>query len=90
VAEILANPQHPYTIGLMSSVPRLTGPRDRLATVPGTVPTPALMPPGGRFSSRCPFATSMCATRPALMAVSDGHLAACHFAPLEETLELSA
>jgi len=90
VAEVFANPQHPYTIGLMSSVPRLTGPRERLATVPGTVPTPASMPPGCRFSSRCPFAASICTLRPALQQLGPGQTGACHFAPLEEMLEQSA
>ena len=55
-AEIFANPQHPYTIGLMGSVPRLHGPRSRLVTVPGIVPSVEAMPPGCRFSSRCHFA----------------------------------
>jgi peptide/nickel transport system ATP-binding protein len=88
--EIFANPQHPYTIGLMGSVPRLTGPRDRLATVPGVVPTVDAMPPGCRFSSRCPFAAPVCSERPRLDPVSAEHRVACHFAPLEERLELSA
>ena len=90
VSEVFANPQHPYTIGLMSSVPRLTGPRERLATVPGTVPTLALMPPGCRFSSRCPFTAPICAERPKLRKLATGHSAACHFAPLEDMLEQSA
>ncbi|MEO1222815.1 MAG: ABC transporter ATP-binding protein [Pseudomonadota bacterium] len=90
VSEVFANPQHPYTIGLMSSVPRLTGPRERLATVPGTVPTLALMPPGCRFSSRCPFTAPICAKRPNLQRLATGHSAACHFAPLEDMLEQSA
>ncbi|MBM9596054.1 ABC transporter ATP-binding protein [Roseitranquillus sediminis] len=89
-ADVFGDPQHPYTIGLMSSVPRLTGPRQRLTTVPGMVPTIGTMPSGCRFSSRCPFAAPVCAERPPLAEVGPGHRAACHFAPLDRTLELSA
>ncbi|MCZ4260716.1 ABC transporter ATP-binding protein [Limimaricola sp. G21655-S1] len=87
---IFENPQHPYTIGLMASVPSLTGPRRRLSTVPGVVPAIGQMPEGCRFSSRCPFAAPVCAGRPDLAEQDPGHRVACHFAPLERTLERSA
>ncbi len=87
-AQIFDDPQHPYTIGLMSSVPSLTGPRRRLSTVPGVVPGIGQMPEGCRFSSRCPFAAPVCANRPDLAEVSPGHRAACHFAPLDQTQQL--
>jgi peptide/nickel transport system ATP-binding protein len=87
---VFDDPQHPYTIGLMSSVPRLTGPRQKLSTVPGMVPTMETMPPGCRFASRCPFAAPVCRTRPPFAELAPGHRAACHFAPLDKTLELSA
>lgn len=81
---IFSDPQHPYTIGLMSSVPRLHGPRMRLATVPGIVPSIETMPGGCRFSTRCPFARPRCrAEAPPLADVAPAHRAACHFAPLE-------
>ncbi len=89
-AALFADPQHPYTIGLMGSVPRLSGPRQRLATVPGLVPAVDAMPPGCRFSSRCPFAAPVCAERPGLEAVAAEHAVACHFAPLETRLGLTA
>jgi peptide/nickel transport system ATP-binding protein len=92
--EIFENPQHPYTIGLMSSVPRLSGPRQRLATIPGTVPTVTAMPQGCRFSTRCPFAQPVCAEVPALVPVQGAdqsdHRVACFFAPLETRLEIVA
>ncbi|QDY70979.1 ABC transporter ATP-binding protein [Qingshengfaniella alkalisoli] len=88
--DIFEDPQHPYTIGLMSSVPRLTGPRERLSTVPGLVPTIATMPDGCRFASRCPFAQPVCNTRPPLTDLTAGHGVACHFAPLEDKLEQCA
>ncbi|WCR03252.1 ABC transporter ATP-binding protein [Paracoccus saliphilus] len=87
---IFSDPQHPYTIGLMSSVPPLRGPRTRLATVPGMVPSIETMPQGCRFSTRCPFVQPHCATQPALSEVVSGHRAACHFAPLEQKLEGAA
>ncbi|WP_420583593.1 ABC transporter ATP-binding protein [Ruegeria sp.] len=83
VEAVFDDPQHPYTIGLMSSVPRMSGARDRLITVPGTVPSIADMPEGCRFRTRCPFATADCATRPALADIAGGHAVACHYAPLE-------
>jgi peptide/nickel transport system ATP-binding protein len=81
---IFSDPQHPYTIGLMSSLPSLRGPRARLSTVAGMVPTLETMPQGCRFSTRCPFVQRQCATVPALRDVSAGHSVACHFAPLDQ------
>ena len=87
---IFNDPQHPYTIGLMSSIPQLSGPRGRLATVPGMVPTTQNMPQGCRFATRCPFAQPICAQEPPLSPLEGGHAVACHFAPLETHLEQSA
>ena len=87
---IFNDPQHPYTIGLMSSIPQLTGPRGRLSTVHGMVPTTQNMPQGCRFATRCPFAQPACAEEPPLAPLGDGHAVACHFAPLEQHLEQSA
>ncbi|MFV0385299.1 ABC transporter ATP-binding protein [Paracoccus sp. (in: a-proteobacteria)] len=87
VDAIFADPQHPYTIGLMSSIPALSGPRDRLATVPGIVPSIETMPDGCRFSTRCPFTAAPCrGTAPPLARLAPGHAAACHFAPLDQNL----
>ncbi|WP_241963229.1 ABC transporter ATP-binding protein [Paracoccus suum] len=84
-AEVFADPQHPYTLGLLGSLPSLSGPRGRLATIPGSVPPAEAMPPGCRFASRCPFAAPICATRPPLRQVGGaGHDVACHFAPLDQ------
>ncbi|NVO58534.1 ABC transporter ATP-binding protein [Rhodobacteraceae bacterium B1Z28] len=88
VGAVFDDPQHPYTIGLMSSVPRMSGSRDRLITVPGTVPSLADMPQGCRFRTRCPFATDNCAARPALSDVGPDHAVACHYAPLEQQDEV--
>ena len=88
VRAVFDNPQHPYTIGLMSAMPRLDKPGGRLAIVPGTVPTIANMPDGCRFRTRCAFATGLCATRPAL--TGEGHAVACHYAPLEDHVAVTA
>lgn len=90
VAEVFNNPQHPYTIGLMSAMPQLDKPGTRLAIVPGTVPTVANMPVGCRFRTRCAFATQTCETRPPLSNIAQGHDVACHYAPLEANLSVSA
>ncbi|WP_324610610.1 MULTISPECIES: ABC transporter ATP-binding protein [Rhizobium/Agrobacterium group] len=61
VASILANPQHPYTRGLLACIPRLnTDPTVRLSTIAGTVPSPKAWPQGCRFENRCPVAMAKC------------------------------
>ena len=89
VAQIFDDPQHPYTIGLMESVPRLSGERARLTTIEGSVPSIDKMPEGCRFRTRCAFAVAACAERPALRDVTPGHAAACHFVPLEQHLRVA-
>ncbi|MDA8747572.1 ABC transporter ATP-binding protein [Litoreibacter sp.] len=90
VADVFNNPQHPYTIGLMSAMPQLDKPGTRLAIVPGTVPTIANMPAGCRFRTRCAFAAQTCETRPPLSNIAKSHDVACHYAPLEANLSVSA
>ena len=85
-AEVFDDPQHPYTIGLMASMPALAVPRRRLTTIPGLVPTVDAMPSGCRFATRCPFAARACAEEPPLVAIGAGHRVACHFAPIETRL----
>ncbi len=78
VETIFANPQHPYTQGLLASIPRLDMDVDRLQAIPGSVPTPGNFPKGCGFHPRCPFAKDICvAKRPPAFAVGDGHHAAC-------------
>ncbi|SDI37648.1 ABC transporter ATP-binding protein [Lutimaribacter saemankumensis] len=82
-AQIFDDPQHPYTLGLMSSMPSLAGDQERLVTIPGTVPSPANMPDGCRFAARCPFATGRCKETPLLQDQGAGHRVACWHAPVE-------
>jgi oligopeptide/dipeptide ABC transporter ATP-binding protein len=84
VAQIFRDPQHPYTIGLMGSLPSLGRRQSRLTSIPGAVPPPSLWPAGCRFSTRCPFANAQCrAEAPPLVEMSPGHRAACFRAPIE-------
>ena len=84
VDELFANPQHPYTVGLLGSIPRLGRQTSHLATIEGMVPNMANPPPGCRFAARCPFAKSTCvAAPPPLASLSAGHWSRCIRAPLE-------
>ena len=85
---LFEDPQHPYTLGLLGSVPRLDEERDRLLAIEGVVPPPFALPQGCRFHPRCPFAAAACraAPGPALAEVAPGHLAACLRAPVEAHL----
>ncbi len=84
VKTLFDDPQHPYTIGLLGSIPRIEETRERLATIEGTVPNPAQFPPGCRFAPRCPFATAQCrAEMPPMRQMGPGHFAACWRAPVE-------
>ena len=84
VDALFADPQHPYTIGLLGSIPRLDVERERLATIEGTVPSSNHQPTGCRFSPRCPFADRRChAEPPPLRELGTAHLVACWKAPVE-------
>ena len=64
VDELFARPKHPYTEGLLRSVPKLTAAdvikKERLATIEGTVPSPTNLPPGCHFAPRCPYRLPRC------------------------------
>ncbi|MCC6870075.1 MAG: ABC transporter ATP-binding protein [Burkholderiales bacterium] len=83
VAALFADPQHPYTIGLLGSIPQLHLEQERLAAIEGQVPTPSRPVTGCRFHPRCPFAVDRCRIEaPPLVPVHDGHEVACWRAPL--------
>ena len=77
--DIYTNPKHPYTLGLMHSVPRLDEPRRiKLDPIEGQPPDLIDLPPGCAFRERCTFAVERCASDiPPLVQVSDGHTSAC-------------
>jgi len=72
---------HPYTEGLMLSIPRLdTATTDKLEVIPGVVPHPLDLPPGCKFAPRCKYATEKCRTEaPELKPVAEHHMIRCHY-----------
>jgi peptide/nickel transport system ATP-binding protein len=84
VEELFACPQHPYTVGLLGSIPRLGRRTAHLATIEGMVPNMAKPPSGCRFAARCPFAGEACLEAPPPLALlNPGHWSRCIKAPLE-------
>ena len=83
VPRLFAEPQHPYTVGLLGSIPRLDLEQERLSAIEGFVPDAAALPAGCRFHPRCPFVIDRCREEvPPLAEVRRGHYAACWRAPL--------
>ena len=81
---IFDDPQHPYTLGLLGSIPRIEITADRLLAIEGTVPPPFDPPPGCRFQPRCVFAAAGCSiASPALRPLGFDHAVACFRAPVE-------
>jgi peptide/nickel transport system ATP-binding protein len=79
VVPLFDEPKHPYTRGLLDSIPKLTEKQARLATIPGTVPNPTEPLPGCPYANRCPFAMDVCWARlPRLGEVTPGHWVRCH------------
>jgi peptide/nickel transport system ATP-binding protein len=84
VDALFTSPQHPYTVGLLGSIPRLDRRTTHLATIEGMVPNMSAPPSGCRFAARCPFAETACSTAPPpLSEVKPGHWSRCIRAPLE-------
>ena len=78
VEDVLVNPQHPYTQGLMRSFPSFTGEKTNLRGIPGSLPDMSVKPSGCVFADRCPHATERCRKEiPQLEDPGDGRLVAC-------------
>ncbi|SEN03515.1 oligopeptide transport system ATP-binding protein [Mesobacillus persicus] len=86
VEDIFENPLHPYTRGLLASVPALYGPsKEKLDTIPGVVPNPLELPKGCNFVTRCSYATEKCSQNaPTLLEHPAGNMVACWNALEEE------
>ena len=81
---IFDDPQHPYTLGLLGSIPRVEETHDRLLAIEGAVPAPFALPEGCRFHPRCVFAVPDCERiDPPLRDLGGGHRVACIRAPVE-------
>ena len=76
VKTLFKNPKHPYTQGLIASIPKMDEEVEELAIIPGTVPSAEDMPQGCRFSTRCPFATDLCMSQ-APKLYGDEHRVSC-------------
>jgi peptide/nickel transport system ATP-binding protein len=77
--DVFHRPRHPYSMGLLRSVPRLDRPRgDKLETIEGLPPNAASPPPGCRFAPRCPYKIAICDTEPGLIRTDTGGLSRCH------------
>jgi peptide/nickel transport system ATP-binding protein len=79
VSEIISNPKHPYTSGLIECLPDVSKTADRLASIPGTTPNPLEMPQGCAFHPRCPKAMKICKHQePPEIITSKEHKVSCH------------
>ena len=78
IEDIFERPHHPYTYGLLQSLPDRAAPGARLPTIEGTVPSPLNFPSGCRFRNRCESATQICETEPPLINIGEKHQAWCH------------
>lgn len=77
--DVIGDARHPYSLGLLRSIPRDVAPRTPLYSIPGAPPALSALPPGCAFSARCPVAGRECPDiRPALEAIGSSRLVACH------------
>ena len=80
-AEVIGRPAHPYTEGLLNSIPSRTTPGQRLNQIPGMAPSVLALPPGCPFAPRCAYSRPDCGTPPPVQAIATDHMARC-VAPL--------
>lgn len=79
VEEIFNHPQHPYTVGLLGSIPKLSGPRDRLVAIKGTAANANNLPTGCKFHPRCEYCMEKCKKSvPSTYKLAENHYASCY------------
>jgi len=76
--DLIANPQHPYTRGLLGALPQCADKSGRLNQIPGVMPGLARIPEGCAFRNRCSLAADVCLTKPELVKKASGNAVACH------------
>jgi oligopeptide/dipeptide ABC transporter ATP-binding protein len=81
VMTVFERPHHPYTQGLLASIPRLGDKRQRLEVIKGVVPNPLNLPTGCLFKRRCPYAMPICDTAPPLQEIRPGQISRCWLTP---------
>lgn len=84
--DVIHHPMHPYTVGLLGSIPRMGTNQDRLQSIPGIVPSLLDMPPGCAFAPRCRYADEQCRQQPEMICVGGKHKVSC-FHMLKESLD---
>lgn len=85
VKEIFESPQHPYTRGLIQSVPDMRYKKERLYSIPGNVPKPGSIKKGCRFAARCEYAFERCLNEnPQIYHTNDHHISRCFLAEEKE------
>jgi oligopeptide/dipeptide ABC transporter ATP-binding protein len=90
VKTIFGTPHHPYTQGLLRSIPRLDARVDRLEVIKGTVPSPLNLPTGCLFKRRCPQRMAICDVAPPVRDLGRGHVSRCWLTPAGEEPEVGA
>jgi peptide/nickel transport system ATP-binding protein len=85
-AALFEAPEHPYTVGLIASIPRLDERTDHLAAIEGVLPDMTAPPAGCRFAARCPFVLEECRASPPPVVDLGGRWSRCFRAPLERLL----
>ena len=78
VSDVIHRPQHPYTVGLMGSIPTFGHETERLAQIEGSMPRLTAIPPGCAFNPRCPLANDRCRRERPEMTAAGASLVACH------------
>ena len=78
--DVIRRASHPYTVGLLNSIPRMAEEQERLESIPGMVPSMLDLPNGCYFAPRCKYCQEICRTQaPTEQSVGDGHVVFCHF-----------
>jgi oligopeptide/dipeptide ABC transporter ATP-binding protein len=89
--QLFNHPEHPYTMGLLGAIPKLSDLKTRLVTIKGQVPSPFERPEGCRFAARCPFQEAVCLKPQELLEISPEHWSRCIKSPLRvDTVALKA